>query len=313
MALNSAYQTQYDALLPQIDLASQQAQQARGMFYSGNAVDAQTKARADLLAKLAAQQAQDEQATRQQQAAIAQAQSAQENATKSANRNTNLGLIGSGVGAAATLYGLSKNIGANPMQNTFAMPMGTGPGQSPSGYGKMVGGVMTPVPVANSVPGVGGASLTPSNGGGLASLSGPGIGPTPPPDFAGGGGAFNAPGGANGLGGLNPGTPNPTGYVIGSGGAPAGANGGAAQPSMWNDPNQAMGGIAAGTAGGIGGYLAANQVNGGGKNTALASGLGGLAGAAAGGMFGATGNPYAVGAGALLGSFGGGLLGNLFK
>lgn len=298
--LNPTYQALYEAQLPQLDLASQQANQARGMFYSGNAVDSQTKARADLLAKLLAQQATDTQQTAIQQGQINQAQSAQENQTKAANRATNMGLIGSGVGAATTLAGLRlMGGGANGLQNIVA--------GGPTGYMKLVNGQMTPVPMAGAAPGVGGATLAaPSASAGLDSLAGTGPG-------------FNQPLGANGLGGMNTpggvdpfaGTVNPAGMAsVVPGAAPAAA---APVASMWNNPMQAAEGAGLGLAGGAGGYLAARQVNGGGKNTALASGLGGLAGAAIGGGLMTSGNPYAAGAGALLGSFGGGLLGNLFK
>ncbi len=298
-SLSPAYQAQYDALLPQLKLQVQQANQARGMFYSGQATDAETKAEADLLAKLAAQQATDQQQQLLQANQIAQAQSAQENQSKATARATNMGLIGSGIGAAATLGGLAYmgagKAGANGLQNIVA--------GGPTGYMQLKNGVMTPVPmgaaggaaagVGVSPAGVGGSTLaSPASGGGLDGLAG--VGPTPNPMMS------TQPGGLPSAGFASA--------------APSAAVAPAAAPvaSMWNDPMQAAGGIGMGLAGGAGGYLAASQVNGGGKNTALASGLGGLAGGATGALM-SSGNPYAAGAGALLGSFGGGLLGNLFK
>lgn len=291
--LNPTYQAQYEALLPQLILNTQQANQARGMFYSGQATDSETKAEADLIAKLAAQQATDTQQTAIQQAQINQAQSAQENQSKATARATNMGLIGSGIGAAATLGGLAYmgagKAGANGLQNIVA--------GGPTGYMQLKNGVMTPVPMAGAA----------------------GVGVTPP--AVGGAGMSSAPTSLDGLAGVGP-TPNPMmstqpGGLPSAGfasAAPSAAVAPAAAPvaSMWNDPMQAAGGVGMGLAGGAGGYLAANQVNGGGKNTALASGLGGLAGGATGALM-SSGNPYAAGAGALLGSFGGGLLGNLFK
>ncbi len=313
--LSPVYQALYDAQLPQLDLANQQANQARGMFYSGNAVDSQTKARADLLAKLLAQQATDTQQTAIQQGQINQAQSAQEATTKAANRNTNLNLIGSGVGAAATLAGLKyMQPGANGLKNMVA--------GGPTGYMQMQNGVMTPVPIAGGAAGttgvgIGGAGLNPlgptamsvdpSGLGGLAGTTPQAAGVPPlfgpqgslPPDA--------------GLAGVRA----PAGPLDALGQPAAALGAPAAQPaaSMWNDPSMAAGGIGAGLAGGIGGYAAANAVNGGGKNTALASGLGGLAGAIGGGLMGGSGYGGILGAGlgALGGSFGGGLLGNLFK
>lgn len=299
--LSPAYQAQYDALLPQLKLQVQQANQARGMFYSGQATDAETKAEADLLAKLAAQQATDQQQQLLQANQINQAQSAQENQSKATARATNMGLIGSGIGAAATLGGLAymNKGGANGLQNIVA--------GGPTGYMQLKNGTMTPVPMAGgAAPGVGGSALaapaagaTPAGVGGLDGLAG--VGPTPSPA---GPGAFNAPGGANGMGGFNPGGAAPAAATASPTAAPV--------ASMWNNPLQGAEGVGMGLAGGVGGYLAANQVNGGGRNTPLAAGLGGLAGAGAGALM-SSGNPYAAGAGALLGSFGGGLLGNLFK
>lgn len=291
--LSPAYQQQYDALLPQILLQQRQANQARGMFYSGNAIDSENKAAADLLAKLAAQQATDTQQSKLQQGQINQAQSAQENQSKATARATNMGLIGSGIGAAATLGGLAYmgagKAGANGLQNIVA--------GGPTGYMQLKNGVMTPVPMSGAA----------------------GVGVTPP--AVGGAGMSSAPTSLDGLAGVGP-TPNPmmstqpgglpqAGFASAT---PAASTVAPAAPvaSMWNDPMQAAGGIGMGLAGGAGGYLAANQVNGGGKNTALSSGLGGLAGGATGALM-SSGNPYAAGAGALLGSFGGGLLGNLFK
>lgn len=290
-SLSPARQAQYDALVPQIELAARKAVQARGMFYSGDATDSETKAKADLLAKLA-----EEDATAAQQTAINRenidaGKAAQENATKASNRNANLGLIGSGVGAATTLAGLKfLNPGANGMGNVVSL----GNGQ----FGRIVNGQIQPIPVAGA-PGVGGASLSPATGGGVGGLD----------KLAGTGPGFEA---SAGLPPITAGTA-PSTFNVATGGTGVGMPA-APTPaaSMWNDPLEAAGGVAAGAAGGLGGYLAANKINGGGKNTALASGLGGLAGAGLAAYAG-SGNPWLTGLGALGGSLGGGLLGNLFK
>ncbi len=299
--LNATYQAQYDALLPQVEEAARNAAQARGMFYSGQATSAETKAKADLLAKLAAQQAEDEQQQLIQKRQIDQQQSAQENQTKASERNTNLGLIGTGVGTAATLAGLyAMRGGGNQLQNMVA--------GGPTGYMKMVNGKLEPVPIGEG--NVGGSALAQSPTS-LDSLAGTGPTPNPmggqpvmgsqPMDMSSISQPFNVSSGGVGVGGAA--APSTAAGII----APA-----APVASMWNDPLQAAGGLAGGAAGGFGGYLAANQINGGGKNTALASGLGGLAGGGAGALL-SGGNPYMAAGGALLGSFGGGLLGNLFK
>lgn len=302
--LNPTYQALYDAQLPQLDLASQQANQARGMFYSGNAVDAQTKARADLLAKLLAQQAGDTQAQTLQSNQIASDKSTQEAQAKAASRATNMGLIGTGVGTAATLYGMHL-MNKGGIKNMFQS------GGNTYTIGADGKATLVDLPGSAAAPGVGGAALSggaPAATIGLDSLAGTGPG-------------FNAPLGANGLGGTNTpggidpfaGTVNPASIASPAvaGAAPVAAV--APAVSMWNNPLQAAEGAGMGLAGGAGGYLAARRINGGGKNTALGSGIGGGLGALIGGGLMTSGNPYAAGAGALLGSLGGGLLGNLFK
>ena len=316
-ALNSYYQALYDAQLPQVTLAAQQAQQQRGMFYSGNAVDMQTKAAADLMSKLLAQQAADTEQQKLQQAQINQAQSAQENQSKATARATNMGLIGTGLGTAATLGGLwymnGKNGVGGGMKNTMMVD-----GQPVTVNGDGTYTPMEATGVGGSVVPKGAGGVMPSSNSYDAIANGGGG-----PPAVGGSAMSSAPTSLDQLGGVGP-TPSPAAMMSTQPGglpaagfasaAPAAAATPAAAPvaSMWNDPLQAAGGIGMGLAGGAGGYLAANQVNGGGKNTALASGLGGLAGGATGALM-SSGNPYAAGAGALLGSFGGGLLGNLFK
>ena len=216
--------------MPQIELAVRNANQARGMFYSGSAIEAETKAKADLLAKLAAEQAQEEADTAQQERAIGANAAAAETSAKAAGRESNRSLLGAGLGTATMLGGLYA---MRDMGGGASNVVSLGDGK----YGRISGNQITPLSV-------GGAPVA-----------------VPPAS------------------------------------------------SMWVPALQNLG---AGAAGGGGGYLAAQAVNAGGKNTALASGLGGLFGGGLGLMAG-NGNPWLTGLGALAGSFGGGLLGNLFK
>jgi hypothetical protein len=209
--LTDQYQALYDAQLPQLELAARQAQQARGMFYSGDAVDAETKAKADLLAKILAQQASDTQAQTLQQAQINQAQSAQENQSKATARATNMGLIGTG--AAAGLGILGTKLMQQPVTTLFQDKSGNWNSYNP------VTKTSTPITV-------GGATLQPGAGiGGPGTLPGPsdvmdgvtpslgGMAGTVPPVGAANPSVltpspWSAPGGSNGLGGLNPGGPS---------------------------------------------------------------------------------------------------------
>lgn len=98
----------------------------------------------------------------------------------------------------------------------------------------------------------------------------------------------------------------PGGGVMASGAAPAAA------PSMWQRAG-GFSGLAAGAGGGLlGSRLAALSAGRQNQQSDIGAGLGGLGGMAAGMRYG-SGNPWAMGLGALAGSFGGGLLGNLFK
>lgn len=163
--LNPTYQALYDAELPQLQLSVQQANQARGMFYSGQATDAQTKAEADLLAKLLAQQATDTQQTSLQQAQINQAQSSQEASAKAQSRATNMGLIGTG--AAAGLGILGTKLMQQPVTNLFQDKSGNWNSYNPATK------TSTPINMNGGGSGVGGATLQPGAAPG-AGIGGPG-------------------------------------------------------------------------------------------------------------------------------------------
>ena len=209
-ALNPEFLALYNAQLPQVLLAAQQQAQAKGLFNSGNAADAATKAQADLMASLLAQQQAQVQQTSINQANINQANNAQSNEIASNQRIANQGLIGTAAGSALTLGGLGlinklktgSWLGSNPQNiinnggNSYSYDPVTGkatqidlPGQ-PS-----VGGPTLAPPADINTPGamstLPGVPANP-NGGALDGLS-----PAP-------GGAWNAPGGANGMGGINP-------------------------------------------------------------------------------------------------------------
>lgn len=106
-ALAPEYQTQYEALLPEIERAIREKNNARGMFYSGQAGDEEVRAKADLLAKLAAESAatsaREREGTRDRE--LREKILAEE--TKAGKRNALLSILGQGVGSAATLGGLS--------------------------------------------------------------------------------------------------------------------------------------------------------------------------------------------------------------
>lgn len=108
--------------------------------------------------------------------------------------------------------------------------------------------------------------------------------------------------------GMEGGITAPGGGVMASGASPAAA----ATPSMWQRAG-GFSGLAAGAGGGLlGSRLAALSAGRQNQQSDIGAGLGGLTGMAAAMRYGG-GSPWAAGLGALAGSFGGGLLGNLFK
>lgn len=281
--LSPDYQSQYNAAIPEIKRKAREAANARGMFYSGDSTDAETRAEEDLLAKLASESAgavvsqSEAEKNRQQEQKLADQQAA---ATK---RGQMLGVVGTGLGAAGTLAGLKYMMPKGP-SNIFVDPKSGIPYQIDSA------GKATPIvmPGAGDGAQVGGAAMAP--GGGGANLFDPAAGHGPASslitqDF----------GGAGAAGG--------TGAAI------------AAPQSMWQkavaNPGQALGSAAAGAGGGLVGNMLAHKIGGGGGlATDVGSGVGGLGGALAGYKYGGW---MGAGLGALGGSLGGGLIGNLFK
>lgn len=280
--LSAARRAQYESLLPDVRRSAQTASNARGGFYSGAAVDAETRAEADLLAKLAGQDAADEAHKKESDRNDQTVRDIHDEDIRAGKRNSLVNLLGAGVGSAATLGGLTyMNKGASGLQ---FLPDGKGGMLSYNPSTK----VFAPVSVGGgAAPGVGGAALGSTAPTGLAALNAPG--PTA----------------------MSVGTP---GAYVGAA-APAAATAAAAPvaTSMWNSPLKAAGGVLGGAAAGYGGSKLAELIAGrGGKNNDLGAAAGGLAGFGAGAYFGG-GNPWLAGLGALGGSLGGGLLGNLFR
>lgn len=307
--LSPAARAKYKAQLPEILRASRAAANARGMFYSGDAVDAETRAQEALLAELAGKDMSAETSAEEASKQRAFDKSQNDKATSVSNRNAMLGLVGSGVGSTATLGALAYMNKGNGLQNVFYVD------------GKPVlfdpkSGTYTPISAAT--PNVGGAALA---GPGTAAV-------TPAAGIGYGGPMAAAPGASTGLSSLPGMTPGSLGipssgtpFVPGAGPGYAGpaAAGGAAgaagasisQPSMWTKATSGKS-LAGGAVGGLAGLAALRAAGVNGTNSDIGAGLGGLGAYGLYSKFG-SGNPYLAGASALAGTFGGGLLGNLFK
>lgn len=287
-SLSPARRTQYEALLPEIQRSSRNAANARGGFYSGAAIDAETRAEADLLAKLAGLDASE-------QAAIAEGERNRESERniraedrKAANTANNKNLIGSGVSSLMQLIGAyqqSKNAGGQ----VVPLPGGSFGLFNPSDK------TITPIPMGGK-PGVGGDTLAQTAPTGLAAL-----GTADNPEVMGIAGPVSY--------GRPAASPPPIASPAASPGVGA---------TMWkNATSGGAGGTAARAAGALGGGFAGSELarraaGRGGLGTDIGAALGGLGGAGAGAYYGGR-NKWGAGLGALLGSFGGGLLGNLFR
>ncbi len=290
-ALSPAYREQYEAAIPEIQRKARAAAQARGMFYSGDATDAETRAEADLLAKLSGESAaatQQSSENEKNRTLEREQISKQDAATK---RAQTLGIVGAGFGALGTGAGL---LALHPGGNINNVIMG----QDGKPYLiNMKTGAMTPATMPAA--GVGGSSLSAAPGAGVGGLDS--IPSMTDPSLSSGG--FSVAGGGTGVG---------MPAVAGAGAAGIGAT--AAPPSMWtNAKNAGVAGLAAGAAGGLTGNALSAKI-GGGHSLAgdIGSGVGGLGG----GLLAlkmSGGNPWLAGLGALGGSLGGGLIGNLFK
>lgn len=271
--LSPAARAKYKAQLPEILRAARSASNARGMFYSGDAVDAETKAQEALLAQLATQ---DIGATDTASQAEATRQLERETTDKNIQaqkRQALLSILGQGTGAAATIGGLAM-LHPNAPANVIPLSGGRYGNLSPDGKS------IIPISEAGSTsaaPQVGGAALNPA----------------PPLSTS----------------GLVSGDFGPSAATAGTAGVGAGAV--AAKPSMWQSATSAPM-MAGGAVGGLAGLAALRGVGVNSANSNVGAGLGGLG---AYGLYSAygSGNPYLAAGSALAGTFGGGLLGNLFK
>lgn len=289
--LSPAARAKYKAQLPEILRASRSAANARGMFYSGDAVDAETKAQEALLAQLAGQdmgaQTSAEEASKQR----AFDKSQNDAAVSASKRNAMLGLIGGGVGSATTLLALNA-MNKGGAQNVFKV--------GDKLYEKVGDKWADVTPGANvggaAMAGPGTAAVTPTSGVVSGSLSGM----TP--------GSLGIPSsGTPFVPGAGPGYAGPAA----AGGAAGAAGASLSQPSMWQTAIKAPM-LAGGAVGGLAGLAALRGAGVNSTNSDIGAGLGGLGAYGLYSKFG-SGNPYLAGGAALAGTFGGGLLGNLFK
>lgn len=279
-SLSPARRAQYEALLPEIKRSAQSVSNARGGFYSGAATDAETRAEADLLAKLAGQDASEQAAANENAKNRELQQNLNDQSVKAGKRQALLGIVGSGVGASATLAGL-KYMHPSVVGGGGIWQMGPNGTLFNSQTGEIRGAPMA------AAPGVGGAALGSTAPTGLGALGGgaPMVSAAPGFDPAG----WNPVAAAPGVGGAAPAT---------------------APTSMWSSPGASLG---AGAVGGLAGSQLSNLIAGrGGRNNDIGAAAGGIAGLGAG-MYMSGGNPWMAGLGALGGSLGGGLLGNLFR
>ncbi len=279
--LSPSAQAEYNALISEIERSVRSKNQARGTFYSGQAGDEEVRAKADLLAKLAAQDT-ALQATSQENARNREAQErSQDKDIKAGKRNALVNLLGAGVGSAATLGGLAY---MNKPGVQFL----------PDGKGGMLAydaatKTFSPVDISGGRGAVGAAAGAPSMGAAGPGGFGGDLFAPPPNTSANLGPLGTPPGSAPPIGATAPKPPN----------------------SMWQNATGAKA-LGAGALGGGLGYLAARGLGADSTAGAVGSGVGGLGGYMAYSRFG-SGNPYMAGLAALGGSLGGGLLGNLFK
>lgn len=273
------YQAQYYALEPEIERSVRKASNARGVYYSGASVDEEARAKADLLARLAAESAATR-ASREEKAKDREAARSE----SSAGRRSALAAaaLGTGGGALATLGTLAY---LNKAGGGQLVPLADGR------IGVYKNGVLSELPIK------GGAGQAAE--GGLPALQ---------YDPATGKAAFGAAQGAEG--GLPPLRYDPaTGKA--SMGAAAPASGAGAQKTSFFKQPAGWKQLLAGTAGGVAGSEIGKLAFGSSMGGDIGAAGGGLAGFAAGMKYG--NSPYAALAGAGIGAFGGRGLGQLFR
>lgn len=265
--LSPEYQAQYEALLPEIERAVRSKNNARGMFYSGQAGDEEVRAKADLLAKLAGESASTRATASENEKNRQTERDLHAEAIRANKSQTALNLIGTGVGSAAGLAMLAGKSGA-----TNILPMADGrifsidaAGNAkliklPGGPAAASGGVSVPEFLAR--PGAGdpmAGTLSAANPGSYAATAeGAGAAPSMWKNATGagwGGAALAAGGGLAGLGlsNLISGRSS-TGQSVGAG---LGGLGGAAAYLKYGGGNPYLMGLA-GLGGALGGGLLGN-------------------------------------------------------
>lgn len=287
-ALSPAYQTQYEALIPEIERAVRAKNTARGMFYSGQAGDEEVRAKADLLAKLASESAATEARASEGERNRRLEEKLKNEEIKASKRNALLGMIGGGASSAAGLAGLAMlrpEVAGQPIQladGSVALFNPKSGKLSPLSMAETGSSTRAPIDMA-AAPGRAGLFEVPTPKGTSADLVR---------------GDFGVPGTSSTP--VAPATPS---------------------TSFWKNPALSPTNLLSGAAGGGLGYLLSRSAGGGSSlGGDIGAGVGGAAGYAGGlkaapyllSKFGMT-SPWAAGLGALLGSTGGGLLGNLFR
>lgn len=271
--LSPEYQAQYNALIPEIERSVRSSNNARGMFYSGQATDAEARAKADLLAKLASESAATRATAQENAKNRATEMAINAESVKAGKRTALLNLLGGGTSAAATIAGLQY---MHPQQ---IVPLGLG-ADGKMAYGTIGADGKSLIPLG--APGGAPAAALPGGGGapGLDALS---TAPYPGP---------YAPGMAPGAAATVAAQPSmwKTATALPNLGAGA-AGGGLGFLAARAAGAKGLGADIGAGLGGAGGYMG---------GLALANSMG-------------WSSPWTAGLGALAGSFGGGLLGNLFR
>lgn len=152
-ALSPEYRTQYEALLPELIKGRRAAANARGMFYSGQAIDEEGEAEAALLARLASESAATTSREREGQRNRDLEEKIKREDIKAKERMSTRGDIAGGVGSLATLAMLARGAKNTPM-NIFQDRAGNWMKLNPAGQ-------MVPLETAPAAGGAAGPRFAP--------------------------------------------------------------------------------------------------------------------------------------------------------